>query len=54
MRWEQVHPKGQVPQARHGHSMSTLRNLLIIFGGLGKNHEYLNDIGIYNSVSNEW
>jgi hypothetical protein len=52
MRWEQVNPKGTPPQPRHGHTMNSLRNLLVIFGGLNHMQEYLNDFGIYNSSSN--
>ena len=47
-------PKGTPPQARYGHTMNALRNLLIIFGGINNKQEYLNDTAIYNSISNEW
>ena len=54
MVWSRIYPKGHPPQARHGHTMNSLRNILIIFGGMNQNQEYLNDVVIYNSISNEW
>lgn len=52
MRWSQVKPKGTPPQSRHGHTMNALKNLLIVFGGVSSRQEYLNDVGIYNSLTN--
>lgn len=48
MKWQRVYPKGTPPQPRHGHTMNTLSNLLIIFGGMNHKNQYLSDVAIYN------
>ena len=54
MQWERIYPKGVAPEPRHGHTMSSLRNLLVVFGGMNQKKQLLSDIVIYNSISNEW
>ena len=36
--WIELAPKGKLPEARHGHSMSVISHFLIIFGGRTDTH----------------
>ena len=33
LEWEKIETKGKPPTARHGHTMNTLQEFLVIFGG---------------------
>jgi len=52
--WTELKPKGKRPCARHGHSMNTLHNYLMVFGGHAESGDFLNDLFIFNSSDNEW
>ena len=48
---EEIIPKGDIPQARRGHSCIRYGNNLIFFGGIG-DETYFNDLYFYNPENN--
>lgn len=52
--WEELKPKGKKPCPRHGHTMNTLYNYLIVFGGHSEDGRFLNDVFIFNITEDEW
>ena len=52
--WEKVQGKGKPPAPRHGHSMNSLRNLLIVFGGQNNSNALLNDLVVFHTEEEEW
>jgi hypothetical protein len=54
LHWEELHPKGTPPLARHGHTMNALNDFLIIFGGEDDRKEMLNDVIVLDTQKREW
>jgi hypothetical protein len=52
--WSKIEAKGKPPTPRHGHTMNSLFNLLVIFGGHDDSNNFLNDLIVYNTIDNEW
>ena len=52
--WELVVAKGKPPTPRHGHTMNSLRNLIIIFGGQDDANAFLNDVVVLHTEDCEW
>ena len=41
-----------VPQARYGHAMCSVRDIVVVFGGLGQNEIYFNDMWFLDTSNN--
>jgi N-acetylneuraminic acid mutarotase len=54
LRWEEIKPKGTPPLPRHGHTMTSLNNFLVIFGGEDDRKQRLNDVIVFDSEKREW
>lgn len=54
LQWERVTPKGEAPSPRHGHTMTPLGPLLLVFGGHDDSNTLLNDLTVLRSADNEW
>ena len=52
--WTLLKPKGLLPKARASHSAVIRGNTMIIFGGCDLDNEKLNDLWIYDLLSNTW
>lgn len=54
LQWEKIEAKGRPPAARHGHTMSTLQEFLVIFGGKGDKGQCFNDVIVFDIDKREW
>ncbi|KAI8994784.1 hypothetical protein BDB01DRAFT_846788 [Pilobolus umbonatus] len=55
MKWETVeNPIGKTPSKRYGHSATSWKDTIIIFGGCNEFQEYCSDIHIYNIKTMTW
>jgi N-acetylneuraminic acid mutarotase len=54
--WTELHPKGELPSARSGHSMAydPVRGILIMFGGQDSSGNTLDDTWAYDGGTNTW
>ena len=54
LQWEKIEPKGKPPAPRHGHTMNTLQDFLIIYGGKGEKRHCFNDVIVFDISKREW
>jgi N-acetylneuraminic acid mutarotase len=54
--WTELHPKGELPSPRAGHSMAydPIRGILIMFGGQDSSGNSLDDTWAYDGGTNAW
>eukprot|EP01080_Neovahlkampfia_damariscottae_P012708 gene12708-6906_t len=54
MECEQCEVKGNIPAGRQGHTAITKNNVVFIFGGLGLNGVYFNDLYTFDYTKRKW
>lgn len=54
MRWISLRPNSVSPPLRQGHSIVSMSNTLLIFGGLDSDGQALDDLWLYDTERNAW
>lgn len=52
--WNELNPKGKIPQARNGHTFFAYKQNLFLFGGIHDITYEVNDFCVYSPELNYW